>query len=273
MKKTQVLALALGMFLAAIGAINSSPALAEDPFDIEGKKDRIGENGAFEFDELEGKLSLRFYDAVTGKPLSGARVTLRDRTVSTDPSGKAVFAFPRQKREEGYENLLVEKKGYVRTAIKLHVLLDSVFIHRFSISPTLPPGRYRITLDWASRPADLDAHLVKRGRYHISFRDMKKYEDLAWLDRDDTDGEGPETITAARLDPNSHYAYYVHDYSNRGDASFAGFRKSNAHVMVVNDAGLVQAFEVPSGPGRVWKVFEITGGRIVPVSGITDRIE
>jgi len=34
--------------------------------------------------------------------------------------------------------------------------------------------------------------------------------------------------------------------------------------MVWNDAGLVQSFEIPAGPGRVWEVFEIKGAQIVP---------
>lgn len=258
----------------AVTALVCAPAAwAEDPFDIEGQKQRIGEDGNFEFDELEGKLSLRFYDAVSGKPISGAQVSLREETVTTDPGGQATFAFPRQRREEGYEQVLFEKRGYVRTAIRLHVLLDSVYIHRFSISPTLPPGRYRITLDWASAPKDLDAHLIKAGRYHISFRDMRKFEDLAWLDRDDVDGEGPETITVARLDAKGDYAFYVHDYTHRKDPDNTAWRKSSAHVMIVNDAGMVMSFEVPAGTGRVWKVFEIHDGQVLPASGIVDRID
>jgi hypothetical protein len=263
----------LGYALLACSTCGAGLASAADPFDIEGQKQRIGEDGDFEFDEVEGKLSLRFYDALSGQPISGAQVTLRGRTATTDPGGKATFPFPRQQREEGYEPVLFEKRGYVRTAIRLHVLLDSVFIHRFSISPSLPPGRYRITLDWATSPADLDAHLIKPGRYHISFRDMRKFEDQAWLDRDDVDGEGPETITVARLDPGAHYAFYVHDYTHRSDPASSAWRKSAAHVMIVNDAGLVHSFEVPAGTGRVWKVFEIRAGQVTGASQLLDRIE
>jgi hypothetical protein len=247
-------------------------AVAQDPFDFDKKQQRIGEDADFNFDELEGKLSLRFYDAVTGKPIQGARVTLRGKTSTSDAGGRVVFPFPRIDREEGFVEALFERKGYVRSLVKVHILLDSVFIHRYSISPTLPPGRYRITLDWAGKPPDLDAHLVKSGRYHISFRDMRKYEDLAWLDRDDMDGEGPETITVSRLDPNAHYAFYVHDYTHRSQSGFSGFKRSRAHVMVFNDQGVVQGFEVPDGPGRVWKVFEIHDGQIREASRIVDQI-
>ena len=116
-------------------------ARADDPFDFDKKKQRIEENADFNFDEVEGKLSLRFYDAVTGKPIQGARVTLREKTSVSDSGGRVVFPFPRINREEGYEDVLFEKKGYVRSLVKIHILLDSVFIHRYSISPTLPPGR------------------------------------------------------------------------------------------------------------------------------------
>jgi hypothetical protein len=254
------------------GLLGGGPVRAEDPFDIEKDKKRIGEDGDFNFDEVEGKLSLRFYDAVTGKPISSARVTLGEESGETDAGGLVSFPFPRLGREEGNLDVLFEKKGYVRSVVKVHVILDSVFIHRYSISPTLPSGRYRITLDWAGKPPDLDAHLVKAGRYHISFRDMKKFEDQAWLDRDDMDGEGPETITISRLDTGGRYAFYIHDYTHRGDAGFSKFAESRAHVMVFNDAGVVQSFEVPDGAGRVWKVFEIVDGQIQPGSKILDRI-
>jgi hypothetical protein len=241
---------------------------ANDPFDF----DRTKENADFNFDELSGKLSLRFYDAVSGKPIPNAKLTLRGRTEISDQGGKVSFPFPKIVREEGIEKVHFEKKGYVTCDVEIHILLNSVFIHRYSISPSLPPGRYRITVDWADNPKDLDAHLIKRGRYHISFRDMKKYEDLAWLDRDDIDGEGPETVTVSRLDPNGHYVYYVHDYTHRADANFSGLEKSKAHVMVFNDNGVVESFRVSGGKGRVWRVFEIKDGSIVKNSGIVDRI-
>ncbi len=271
MRKKLTITLMLCSALSLLGLARG--ASADDPFDMDKTKNRIGEDRNFGFDELEGKLSLRFYDAVTGKPISGARVKLENRTSVSDSGGKVSFPYPRLDREEGYVDLLFEKKGYVRTLIKIHLLLNSVFINRYSISPSLPPGRYRVTVDWNDSPPDLDAHLVKSGRYHISYRDKTKFEDLAWLDRDDTDGEGPETITIARLDPKSRYAYYVHDYTHRATADFATFNKSKAHVMIFSDTGLVRSFEVPAGKGRVWKVFEIAEGQILPGSQIVDRID
>jgi len=73
------------LFAAVAGCLGlAGGALAEDPFDFD--KKRIGEDADFEFDEVEGKLSLRFYDAVTGKPIQGARVTLREERNSPAPS-------------------------------------------------------------------------------------------------------------------------------------------------------------------------------------------
>ncbi|MBN2495750.1 MAG: hypothetical protein JXR96_14250 [Deltaproteobacteria bacterium] len=265
---TRTLRCGLGVALIlGLGAV--VPVLADnDPFGLD--EETVHENADFNFDELSGKLSLRFYDAVSGAPIPGARVTLRGKESITDSSGKAIFPFPRQKREEGWEEAVFEKKGYISSRIRIHVLLDSVFLHRYSISPALPPGRYRFVLDWTSKPPDLDVHLVKQGRYHISFRDMRKFEDRAWLDRDDVDGEGPETITVARLEPEAHYTFFVHDYTHRQDGSFRDFGKSRARVLVFNDRELVQAFEVPDGAGRFWKVCEIRDAQIVPVNRIED---
>jgi hypothetical protein len=263
------------LLVVLVFALACAPALAGpfDDFDEAGRDKRtIGENADFNFDEVEGKLSLRFYDALTGQPIQGGKVSLGEETSRTDAGGKAVFTFPRLGREEGDVTAVFEKPGYVTSQIRIHVILDSVFLHRYSISPALPPGRYRIVLDWGTSPADLDLHLVKQGRYHISYRDMRKFEDQAWLDRDDVDGEGPETITVARLDLEGVYACYVHDYTHRADAGFREFAKSRARVMVFNDRGLVHSFEAPAGPGRVWKVFEIQNAQIVPASGMQDQV-
>ncbi|HOX45432.1 MAG TPA: hypothetical protein PK668_17680 [Myxococcota bacterium] len=245
-----------------------------DDFDEAGKDHgTVRDNADFNFDEVEGKLSLRFYDALTGKPIQGGRVTLGEETATTDPTGKAMFTFPRIGREEGDVTAVFERQGYITSEIRIHIILDSVFLHRYSISPTLPAGRYRVVLDWGTSPADLDLHLVKQGRYHISYRDMRKYEDQAWLDRDDTDGEGPETVTLARLDLAGAYTCYVHDYTHRADSGFQEFGKSRARVMVFNDHGLVQSFEVAPGPGRVWRVFEIRDAQIQPASQMQDQTE
>jgi hypothetical protein len=247
-------------------------AAAEDEITRPGDRmdwDEIDAN----FDELSSKLTLIFVDALTGGTIGNASVTLEGATKRTDSRGKVSFQFPKVRMGEGHVKAAFRKRGYVACEIDIHIMAGTVFNHRYSISPALPSGRYRIVLDWGEQPKDLDAHLIKQGRYHISYRDMKQFEDKAILDRDDTDGKGPETVTINYLDTTGHYVYYVHDYTNRENGDFKEFYKSRARVMVFNDHEMIESFEVPRGQGRVWKVFEIKGAQIVPNSQMRDRIE
>jgi uncharacterized protein YfaP (DUF2135 family) len=122
----------------------------------------------------------------------------------------------------------------------------------------------RVVLDWDQAPADLDAHLVKEGGWHISFRDMRKVQDLAWLDRDATAGFGPETITVKKFDLAAKYRFFVHDFTNRGKAASDGLATSKAHVRLYTDAGLLKTFSVsPKLVGDRWVVFQIVEGEVV----------
>jgi uncharacterized protein YfaP (DUF2135 family) len=120
-------------------------------------------------------------------------------------------------------------------------------------------------LDWGEQPRDLDAHLMKEGSYHISYRDKIKIEDQAWLDRDDTDGQGPETITLKRPDDGGRYFFFVHDYSNRKSTNSKALAESRAHVRVYSSGGLVNSFRVPQNlRGTKWPVFQVDNGVVTP---------
>ncbi len=226
------------------------------------------------FDEMAAKLNLYFVDALTGQPIPGATVTFEGETSTTDDAGKASFALPEVPDAKEVDLVAhFEKTGYVTSDAKVHFMLGSVWSNRWSISPALPPGKLRIVLDWARSPADLDAHLVKDGAYHISFRNMRQYEDEVVLDRDDTDGYGPETITINHVDPNGRYTFSVHDYTDRADASTDALsKKSRARVSVFGSERLLDQMMVPTGgKGATWRVFEIQNGSIRPVGELTTR--
>ena len=226
------------------------------------------------FDEMDDKLNLYFVDALTGQPIPGATVTFEGATAVTDDAGKATFALPEVPDSKEVDLVAhFEKTGYVPSDAKVHFMLGSVWSNRWSISPALPPGKLRIVLDWGRSPADLDAHLVKDGVYHISFRNMRQYEDEVVLDRDDTDGYGPETITINHVDPNGRYTFFVHDYTDRADGSTDALsKKSRARVSVFSSERLVDQLMVPAGgKGVTWKVFEIQNGSIRPVGELATR--
>jgi uncharacterized protein YfaP (DUF2135 family) len=126
----------------------------------------------------------------------------------------------------------------------------------------------RIIVDWGSEPKDLDAHLVKKDSYHISYRNMRQYEDHVMLDRDERNGHGPETITIMKLDESGHYTYYVHDYSNRKNKGSSALGRSGATVKVYNNREIIYEFFVGQGNGTVWKVFSIKNGVFTPLGQI-----
>ena len=155
-------------------------------------------------------------------------------------------------------------------------MAGSLWHNRFSLSPKLKSEKFRIVVDWGEKPRDLDAHLLKKNMdnqdvYHISFHHMKRHEDNAWLDRDDQDGEGPETITIKNLDDSASYTYFVHDYSNKKSSSSTKLSENRAHVSVYNETGLVRSVSVPyDTPGVIWEVFQIKQGQIVMVNSLRE---
>ena len=213
--------------------------------------------------EMENdQLTLRFYNAMDGEPIEGASVIISDiGEYETDFEGKVMFDIP----EDGMYVATFSKSGFIKSNIKFDVEASTIIFNRYSISPTLPIGSIRIVLDWGESPRDLDAHFVKQGGYHISYRNMKVASDgVAKLDRDDVTSYGPETITANRIDDDAEYVYYVHDYTNRGSSDSHALANSAASVKIFGMQNeLLKIYTVPENViGDEWPVFKIVNGMI-----------
>lgn len=224
------------------------------------------------FEELEsGSLVLRFFDALSGEPIKGGKVEIESFGLcETDFDGRALFASEN-------ENCVLKVKfthpKYITSEFEIEIMAGTLFFNRFSVSPRMPLGSLRVVLDWSDSPLDLDAHLVKKGEYHISYRKMLVSADgTARLDRDDVDGYGPETITANRVDENSEYLFFIHDYSNLSSSSSESLSESKASIKVYGrDNELLDVFKVPQNKtGTYWHVFRIVQDRIIPVNLISD---
>jgi len=238
--------------------------------DAQGRK-RMMQNTDDAFANLDQRFTLRFFDATNGLPVPGATVTFEGARATTDTEGAASFKIPSNLRPEDERSVLFEHPKFVRTEGPVTFMVGVVWFNRFSVSPALPPDRLRVVLDWTASPRDLDAHLVKRGQYHLSYRETRKIVDVAWLDRDDQDGYGPETVTILDLDASAHYTYYVHDFTNGAVRGSDKLAASRAHVRIYSRDGLLHTFTAPrSAKGSLWKVFEMVGGRISATGGISD---
>jgi hypothetical protein len=210
------------------------------------------------YGELNQQITLYFLDAETGEGIRGADVALLGALGRTDRAGRVCFNYPQGNLMDTKLKARFERRGYASIDAELSFMAGALFFNRFTVTKILPPGRLRVVLDWDAQPTDLDAHLIREGTYHISYREMISYLDKAKLDRDDRDGFGPETITINRLDPQANYQFFVHDYTRSGRLA-----KSKAHVRVYTERGLLKTFTVPlQQQGDKWLVFRLERGQI-----------
>ncbi|MEC7987049.1 MAG: hypothetical protein VX278_17905 [Myxococcota bacterium] len=226
-----------------------------------------------QFRELsEEKFTLYFKNAVTGQPIAGAQIRFQGATKRTKSDGSVRFDFPDDLDSgEDFRSLQFSKSGFVSSEFELPFQVGTLWFNQYSVSPELPLKKLRIVLDWGAKPRDLDAHLVRDGSYHISYRNKKSVVDHAALDRDDTDGHGPETVTLHTIDSNSDYHYFVRDYSNRSRSGSSGLSKSGARIHVYTSNGRQETYYVPTNQtGRTWSVFKIRNGKIVPSMRLAD---
>ena len=224
-------------------------------------------------DKASGLIPMRFFSALDRRPIADGSVEIPDvGTLTTNNSGK--IAFP--KIPDGNYTLIFSKEGFVTTPIEFRVLLGAVDFNWYSISPGIPDKDYRIVLDWAEKPADLDLHFIKTGgsgAYHISYFNMHQAEDgNAVLDRDDRGGYGPETITIGKIDTKATYTCYVHDYTNRSNTQSAQMAKEGAIIRLYSQNRLIQSFRIPANTtGTKWNVFRIDKGNLIPVGTVSPK--
>ena len=230
-------------------------------------------NAEDNFAELEDQFVLRFHDAITGNPISGATIIFEGERRRTKTDGTARFDFPIDLDDgEDTRKVRFQKEGYTNTTFDVPFKVGSLWFNRFSVSPEVPLKKLRIVLDWGDAPRDLDAHLIHEGKYHISYRKKKSIIDEANLDRDDRDGEGPETITLHNISLTGTYRYVVHDYSNKDETTSKALSNNGARVHVYSSNGREQTFYVPKDrAGNTWSVFRIENGAIVPEQRIHNQ--
>ena len=222
------------------------------------------------FAELNGTLVLHFKDAKTGNPVSNATIKFDNQLQTTDSNGTITVPFPTVGVGETVLYAQFDKAGFISAKLPVTFMAGTIWNHNFSVSESIQVDQLRIVVDWSDKPSDLDAHLIKHDGYHISYRIMKNYKDIAILDRDDRDGNGPETITVQEFDANGQYSYIVHDYSNRANKKSNKLSQSRGQVLVYSNNGLEAHYRISENNiGTVWNVFDIKQGQIVDVNKLT----
>ena len=216
-----------------------------------------------------GSLQVTVLDAVTGDIIEGATVTLNGFTAITDELGIATI----ENTPTGTFTLTVSKTGYItyQQQITLEVGPNCINV---VLSPQMVSGQTRIVLTWGETPPDLDSHLTGPlaggERFHVYYVNQNPAGAGANLDVDDTTSYGPETITITEQRSGT-YKYYVHDFTNQDNPENTALAQSGARVDVYREEGLIASYQVPSGTGTIWHVFNMDGdtGEITPVNTIT----
>ncbi len=205
----------------------------------------------------EGAFTLRFADAETDEPVNNATITIKNiGEFTTDVEG--LVRFPIQ--EDGKYHFSFKKEGYIPADMTFEIVAGMIYFNRFSVSKVMDLGQIRIVLDWSNNPSDLDLHLEKVGQYHIAYHHKRVADDhSARLDRDDVDGNGPETITITDVDDNATYNCYVHNFSNRNNPDSKKLSKSKARISVYHNNRLEFYLDVPTNKeeGTRWDAFQL----------------
>lgn len=217
----------------------------------------------------DGKLVLRLINAENGNPVEGANVKIENiGEFTSDMQGRVLFDIP----EDGRYAFEFSKTGFIKAIYPFEVIAGTIFYNRFSVCPVLDFGSLRVVVEWARKPKDLDAHLVKEGDYHISYQNLHVSKDgVARLDRDDRDGFGPETITVKNVDERASYTYFIKNYSDKDSPRSKGLSNSKAIVRVYGNNQLMNTWQItPDQRGTSWKVFTIVNGRVQPVNEVNN---
>lgn len=206
---------------------------------------------------------------VKDKTVSGAQVILQKEgaasiTGQTDAQGKATLSSPFT-QDDNAITLIVKKQGFSPLIAKCPCEGMT-----YAVSENMAQlDGLRVVLNWGAEPRDLDLHTVYPDN-NIYYQAKEGNE--AFLDVDDTDGKGPETVTIKRKIAGQKYVLAVHNYSAGGKGSSDLAQNSNAKIFVYIGQSLIRSYYIPtSGTGSLWLVFGIDEqGAFHDINKITD---
>lgn len=233
-----------------------------------------------------GNASGVIYDAINGRSVAGLTLVVRSgvgvtssdivRTLTTDNNGayalNDIAAGNYTVEIVDNRSLDNEAQRYKSSMFNVKILGGcSIPNQNGYVTNELNIDQLRIVLRWGENPRDLDSHLVgptsSGGKFHIYYSNQTSGTNN--LDHDDTSSYGPETTTIYETAPGI-YTYLVHDYTNRSSSNSTALANSGAYIEVYyGDSSIALAtYNVPSGDGTVWTVFQFNSntGTITPIN-------
>ena len=227
-----------------------------------------------------GAVTGEILNAVTGEQEPG--VTIEVRTGLNNQSGAPVHVLNADdnggylyKGQAGYYTFTAKKAGFSDKTYSASISGGTErALSDVAISPLLQADQMRVVLRWSSTPSDLDSHMSGPtgnslgGHVYFDAKSDISGENSVTLDVDDTNGEGPETITITKP-LSGQYTYSVHDYTNKSSVISSSLANSMATVEVYVGNAPVKVFNVPNLQGTLWKVFTYDGTSVKPVNTMT----
>lgn len=205
-----------------------------------------------------GILSGVITDAITGDPLAGVLVEVSGRALSSITNLDGEYEF--RGLPAGSHQLVTSYSGYMRQSVPFGINSGANRVRNIALASIPEDGVIRIVLTWSGAVADLDAHLwlpANVMKYHLWKDNPGGDASNATLEREDSDGYGPEIIT---LDSTFNGPYQFAVFTNGTAEQFAG---SGAMVQVYQGSKRLASYNIPTtGVGRWWKVFSLDGGTL-----------
>ena len=240
----------------------------------------------------KGSVSGKIIDSVTGNPVSG--VTVRIREGQNNVTGEEAAKETTTNSEGIYKftglnpgiytvqvlDLRSDNQKYISTSFNIYIESGKESENNGAgLSPIIDDEQVRFVLRWGNKesgaPSDLDSHMIGpkatgAGQFHTYYSDKTYVNDedgetYADLDLDDTEWEGPDTTTIYKGTPGVYY-FFVHNFSDCEDTNSNTLATSQASVQVYSGSRLVQTFYVPNKEGTVWSVcsYDSLTGNITP---------
>ena len=215
-------------------------------------------------------------DAFSGSSVDGVTVSIYEGLNTT--TGNIVMStttfsgyYLLDALDAGYYTIVLSKNDYITASYPITIGGNNYTQNSdFTISPTLADDEIRVVLTWGSSPSDLDSHMAYLENdtriYHTYYSNKSNGnlgDNYIRLDTDDIFYYGPETITVTNMSLTGDYKYYVHDFSSYNISSSQVLSNSGASIKVYFGNN-TYTFNVPTGQGTIWKVFEINNGVLNP---------
>lgn len=215
-----------------------------------------------------GALSGKVRDATNENALKNVNVAIvsvdekqNPQPLKTDASG--TFSGP--KLAPGRWQVTVHSDGYSPFEKQIAVCDEDISLDDIFLSPLMDSeNSLRTVLTWMedkNEPdtvRDIDLYLETPNDGRIFYNRKGTTSDPAYLDRDDTNWGGPETITIKTI-KNGTYRLWVQNYSNHSSTTALG--NSRAKV-TIHYKGKTQVVNVLPGSGTKFEIFKMTDGKL-----------